>query len=326
MSDNLCREWGYSVIQQKTVKELQVEREYARYTGTRIDQGVTGQHYGAWRAEKEGRETYRSLIRKDIDQVILKSFALSQFYDSMREMGYEIKDDGKYIAVRPAGKERFVRLKSLGTDYTEEAIHQRMITLPFEERLKAKQGFKLIPELKHFQYNSSNKPISTIKLKGLRALYWRYVFMLRKAASYERRPSSSRRTHFLLREDIRRMDSYVAQFKLLNTLKIENLDQLHDYRDEVKEKMNGLSKERNKLRNKREQAKDEDTKATLSEGIAEFSTQLKPLRKELKLCQEIEARSTMLPERLAEIRKAEQEKQFKRIEKAQARRREEHSR
>jgi hypothetical protein len=77
MSDILCRDLGYSVIQQKTLKELQVEREYARYTGTRIDQGVTGQHYGAWRAEKEGRETYRSLIRKDIDQVILKSFALS---------------------------------------------------------------------------------------------------------------------------------------------------------------------------------------------------------------------------------------------------------
>jgi len=179
MSDDLCREWGCSVIQQKTVKELQVEREYARYTGTRIDQGVTGQQYGAWRAEKEGRETYRSLIRKDIDQAVLKSFALSQFYDAMREMGCDINDDGKYIAVRPAGKERFVRLKSLGTDYTEEVIHQKMKTLSLEERLKARQRVNAIPELKHFHYNSSKKPFSVIKLKGICALYWRYVFLVK---------------------------------------------------------------------------------------------------------------------------------------------------
>jgi hypothetical protein len=227
MSDELCKEWGYSVIKQKTFKELQVEREYARYTGARIEQGVTGQHYAAWLAENNGRETYRSLIRKDIDRAILKSFALSQFYAAMREMGYEIKKDVKYISMRPAGKERFVRLKSLGTDYTEEAIHQRMIKLSLDERLKAKKVLTPIHEVQHFHYNNK-KPVSIIKLKGLRALYWRYVYLLRKAANYERRPSSSKRTHFLLREDIRKLDGYIAQFKLINAHRIENLAQLHE--------------------------------------------------------------------------------------------------
>ena len=59
--------------------------------------------------------------------------------------------------------------------------------------------------------------------------------------------------------------------------------------------------------NKRETAKFEVTKAVLSEGISTISAQLKPLRQTLKLCQEIEERSTMLSEQLTEIRKAEQE-------------------
>jgi hypothetical protein len=53
---------------------------------------------------------------------------------------------------------------------------------------------------------------------------------------------------------------------------------------------------------------------------------MKPLRQEMRHCRQIEERSTMLPERLAEIRRVEQEKQFKRIEHAQARRYGDHAR
>jgi hypothetical protein len=326
MSDELCKELGYSVINQKSVKELQVEREYARYTGTRIEQGVTGQHYAAWLAENKGRETYRSLIRKDIDRAMLKSFALSQFYAAMREMGYDIKKDVKYISIRPAGKERFVRLKSLGTDYAEEAIHQRMIKLSLDERLKAKRAIAPMPEIKHFQYGSNKRLVSSIKLKGLRALYWRYVYLLRRVANYEQRPSSNRRTHFLLREDIRTLDSYIAQFKLINAHRIENLAQLHEYQDSVQWKMNELFKELRSLRHTRGATRDEDERAAFTEKIAALSGQMKPFRQELKLCRQIEERSTMLPERLAEIRRAEQEKKFKRIEHAQTRRYSDHTR
>ena len=150
--------------------------------------------------------------------------------------------------------------------------------------------------------------------------------MLRKAAGQigSQRPASSKRAHFLLREDIRRMDGYIEQFKLLHNNKVETLPQLIEHRDAVKTKMSELVVKREKLRTKRGQSLDESEKAALSIAIATISEQLKPLRKEIRLCKSIEERSTILPGRLIEIRKVEQEKQFERIEKAKERRREDH--
>ncbi len=50
-----------------------------------------GKHYAEWKAEKEGKPTVRSPIREDIDRAISQSLAPSQFYDAMRNMGYELK-------------------------------------------------------------------------------------------------------------------------------------------------------------------------------------------------------------------------------------------
>ena len=48
----------------------------------------------------------------------------TQFIANLHKQGYEVKTGVKYMAVRPQGKERFVRLKTLGDDYTEEVIKE----------------------------------------------------------------------------------------------------------------------------------------------------------------------------------------------------------
>ncbi len=81
--------------------------------------------YDAWQAEQKGKPTWYGQIRRDVDAAIARSFLFEHFVADLERQGYTVKR-GKYIAVRPPGKERFVRLKTLGDNYTEEAIRQRI--------------------------------------------------------------------------------------------------------------------------------------------------------------------------------------------------------
>jgi len=88
-SDALCREYGLSVIEEP--------------------QNGKSKHYAEWKAEQDGRQTWRGMIKSDVDTAIRQSMTEHQFFDNLRKMGYEIKI-GKDISVKPPGKERFVRL------------------------------------------------------------------------------------------------------------------------------------------------------------------------------------------------------------------------
>lgn len=70
-SDALCREYGLSVIENP--------------------QRGKSRQYGEWRAEQEGRPTWRGLIRAEIDEVIRQSMTERQFFDNLRKRGYEVK-------------------------------------------------------------------------------------------------------------------------------------------------------------------------------------------------------------------------------------------
>ena len=116
VSDELCREYGLSVIEQP--------------------QQGRGKQYGEWRAEQEQRPTWRGLIRSEIDALLRQSVTERQFYDLLRQKGYEVKF-GKDISVRPPGKERFVRLaRNFGAAYTAEAIRQRILHQPLPQPMR----------------------------------------------------------------------------------------------------------------------------------------------------------------------------------------------
>lgn len=101
-SDRLCQEHALSVIEQPEPGKAK--------------------HYGEWRAEQESKPTWRGLLREDIDAAIAAAMTMTQFFAILQKQGYEMKSNVKHLAVRPLSKERFVRLRSLGDDYTEHAI------------------------------------------------------------------------------------------------------------------------------------------------------------------------------------------------------------
>lgn len=83
---------------------------------------------GEWKAERERKPTWRGVIREDVDQAIAASMTMTQFSTHLQKRGYELKTAVKHMAIRPPGKTRFVRLRSLGDGYAEEAIKYPLVS------------------------------------------------------------------------------------------------------------------------------------------------------------------------------------------------------
>ena len=95
VSDELCRKYKLSIIDTETSHHV-------------------AKPYAEWLAEKNGQPTWRTAIRQDVDEAIQQSLTWRQFLSAMERKGYEVRMGRKYPVLRPPGKERFVRFKTLG--------------------------------------------------------------------------------------------------------------------------------------------------------------------------------------------------------------------
>lgn len=275
-SDRLCREHSLSVIENP-------KRSKAK-------------HYAEWKAEQENKPTWRGLIREDVDKAVAASMTFTQFITALRNQGYEVKTGVKYMAVRPPGKERFVRLKTLGDDYAEEAIKQRIL----QNQNPKRPPPLLEPKRKRCTLKGSVK--TTRKITGLQALYFHYLY---KMGILPRKRASSKRTHFLLREDLRHLEEITAQTKLLCTHHISSKEQLFTYQKDVEQEMSALYADRKTVYNRIRRCKDEEQVSEYKELIAGLSKKLSQLRKEVKLCTGILSRSGEMEEKLSRIKQEE---------------------
>lgn len=66
----------------------------------------------------------RDVLRNDIDRLLMQSDSFEDFLKKLQALGYEIKK-GKYIAARPLQSQNFIRFKSLGEHYSEQALRNR---------------------------------------------------------------------------------------------------------------------------------------------------------------------------------------------------------
>lgn len=285
VSDELCREYGLSVIENP---------QYGK-----------GKQYGEWRAEQEQRPTWRGLIRADIDEAIRQSMTERQFFDNLRKKGYEIKI-GKDISVRPPGKERFVRLiRNFGEDYSIEEIRRRILSQARPEKKQSEPPRKII---RIRLFGSLEK---TRRITGFRALYFHYCYLLGIFPKNKER-QNPKRLHFLLREDLRRLDAITAETRLLVGNRIDTAEQLFSYRDGMKDKISALTAERKQLYKLQRTAAvkaNPEKAAEIKEQISAFSKELAALRKEVSLCDGIAERSGVIKEKIKAVRRDEQIKE-----------------
>ena len=281
VSDELCREYGLSVIENP---------QYGK-----------SKQYGEWRAEQEQRPTWRGIIRADIDEAIRQSMTERQFFESLRKKGYEVKI-GKDISVKPPRKERFVRLmRNFGEDYLLENIRRRILSQERPERPISE------PPRKSRQYRVNSSLKKARKITGFRALYFHYCYLLGIFPKNNPR-QNPKRLHFLLREDLRKLDAISDETKLLARNRIDTAGQLFSYRSEVKDRISALTAERKQLyklqRTAAVKANPEKT-AEIKEQISAFSKELAALRREVFLCDDIAERSGVIKEKIKAVREGE---------------------
>ncbi len=106
LSDALCRENGLSVIEVKSGKRGKSRFEYDM--------------------TKQG-SSYKEKLRIAIDNAVLKANSFEEFLQLLSAQGFEIKQ-GKYLSFKHKDGERFTRTKTIGEDYTEERIRERIKT------------------------------------------------------------------------------------------------------------------------------------------------------------------------------------------------------
>lgn len=126
VSDRLCKENGLSVIPPSQNKGM----DYKEYT------------------EVKRGTSWKQKLKQTIDRLVITAKDYDDFLRLMQEAGYEIKT-GKYISFRAEGQERFTRSKTIGENYTEERIKERIAgrTPRRNRRQTVPKGISLIGDI-----------------------------------------------------------------------------------------------------------------------------------------------------------------------------------
>jgi predicted nucleic acid-binding Zn-ribbon protein len=126
VSDRLCKENGLSVIPPSQNKGM----GYKEYT------------------EAKRGTSWKQKLKQTIDRLVITAKDYDDFLRLMQEAGYEIKT-GKYISFRAEGQERFTRSKTIGENYTEERIKERIAgrTPRRSQRQTTRKGVSLIGDI-----------------------------------------------------------------------------------------------------------------------------------------------------------------------------------
>ncbi|MDR0292787.1 MAG: relaxase/mobilization nuclease domain-containing protein [Oscillospiraceae bacterium] len=284
-SDALCREYGLSVIEEPGRAQTR--------------------HYAEWLAGVKGEPTYHSMIKADVDAAIRQSMTERQFWDNLKKMGYHMKF-GQDITLRPEGRDRGLKLKrNFGEDYTIEAIRRRILAQSRPERQRSALDRNAAHGAgREARFKGTFHTVR--KVTGLRALYFYYLY--RMGVLPKKREPSPKRVYFLFREDIRFVQRISQETRLLVKHGIDTAEQLNAHKESVTVHMAALCGQRKSLRHKSRSITDTDKLAAVKSEIAALSEQIGELRREVRLCENIETRSGVMRDK---IRRASEDKKSK---------------
>ena len=258
-SDELCQKYGLSIIQPGRT-------------------GQPGRSYAQWQAEREGTPTWKTPIQRDVDEAIALALTWRQFVREMEGRGYAFHFDRKYPTLIPPGRQRPVRLKTLGWNYTPESIRRRILAP------------KRTPAGKNRRYRLRGK--LPPPLKGLRALYYSYLY---KMGAFPRKP---RYPSYAVRQDIRNLDKRLEQMEFVFRNRIENRGQLREMQAAAERQIQELITQRKKLYRT----------APGSPEIEVLNQKLRPLRKTVRLCRAVEEHSLEIEKQLRQSQQREKQK------------------
>lgn len=217
ISDDLCREKGLSVI---------------------MNIGGKGLSYAEWKMQKAGLLTFRELFEADLQEALAFALDIGNFYEIMEDRGYTIEHHSKYPSFVPHGSTGHYRAKIDGKSLTEDDIRDYI-----DKGIDEDKPMVLVPK---------ERPVFVPcgKQKGFRALYVSWMYVLGIIGKGGRTPY-----HKVDRGELKRFEQYKQQADYLEANKIDTPEQLADKKKHLSTHIDGLTKQRIILNQKKKRQK-----------------------------------------------------------------------
>lgn len=223
ITNRLCEKYGISTIEIESERPKSSEKE--------------------WDVYKDGPYVWSDMIQRDLDVCVMQAQSYEEFLMLLQSKGYEVKQ-GKYLAVKPKGMSRFRRTKSLGEDYTENAIRQR---IPNEQISSYKQ--ESFEETERIVYANIPKG-KRAKLSGIQK---RYYAKLYRIGLLKRKPYSQA---WQYKDEIRKMHQLQKQYLFLIEYDITNFMELQERINILTEEKKVINREKSKVYRSRKKCED----------------------------------------------------------------------
>lgn len=209
ISDKLCKEYNLSIIEPKG----------------------KGKQYKEWLENKKGT-SWKANIKIDIDNTINKVKTFEEFIRELEEKGYTIKHGNvKHIVFKMPGQQRATRGRTIGEEYTEEAIKRRIEEKLYNiENFSSKNKKTFINKKDVYKYKYRKASLSNnIKLT---------ILLINTLLKNDKAVNTSKRTYVKKYSDI-------ALRKLENTLMFiskENINTISEVKDKITDINNKINK------------------------------------------------------------------------------------
>lgn len=279
ISDELCREYELSVIENPKKRSRKP--------------------YDLYMAEKNGEWTKDAIIKRDIDECILKTTSETGFYNEMRKLGYTFNFERKYPTISHPKFERPRRLKTLGEGYTPKDIERRLMSKWQRYKVDIPEQDNLVQEF----FEPLNEP-------NYREVYVSFVTVVQYV---KKNPNTNRAIDKYLIDEMRKLDKLIEQQNLLCGNDIETPEQLVEYKDSCKSELQECDEARERYRKMLKTAArkgDETEVEKIKDEISLLTERMKILRKNIRICDRIQEQEPKIKNKINEIMNDKERKEM----------------
>ena len=282
ISDAVCKEHGKSVI------------PFTRFYSNKKEYWM----------RKDGKMSHRDMLRRDVDEALSKSGSFAEMEYYLKCLGYRFARDYNYahISVIADGWKRAIRLDSLGEKYRSENLREILVANQYKPELYAihPPKYKRTPLLViEYELRQARRK-DTVQL-----IFELFIELLKLCTGNNVEQQQSRPLSPMMRAEVRKLDKYLEEYKLLCDQHIESLEGLVSFKDNLSSQITALEQERYAVRLKIRRAKTPEEDAALKERAKAITKQITPLRKQRDIVKRIEEHIPKIHELLEQERNIE---------------------
>ena len=248
----------------------------------------TGNRKKDYWIHKSGGLTHRDILKRDIDEAISNTTNWKAFDLYLKNLGYSYarNSDYRHPSIIALGWKRPVRIDSLGEQYTQEKIRERLISNQKDITLYAGRIPKRFTPLMELQLEFKKAK----RMDGIQLTFALIIELWKLMTGNNIDRSSPKPLSPSLRRGVRRLDQTMKEYWLLCENQIDSAQELVSFIEKKFADISVLEADRQRIYNRIRRPKSEEEKEQNKASAREISANLKPLRKDLKTAQSITER------------------------------------